>query len=121
MHTTSRTAVAAGIVALFVVVHTASAQSGTELAKKRFCLSCHNVDKKVVGPAFKDVAKKYRGMPEAEAKLQAKIRQGSKGAWGSAAMPPQTALSDADVKALAAWVLSVPHEAAAQTAASAQH
>lgn len=118
MHIVPRIVIASGIVALFGAVHLAGAQPGDELAKKRFCLSCHNVDKKVVGPAFKDVAKKYHGTPEAEAKLVAKIKAGSKGTWGSAAMPPQSALSDADVKELAAWVLSLD---AAHTAASAQH
>ncbi len=120
MHTVSRIAIAAAIVALFGTAAAASAQSGADLAKKRFCLSCHGIDKKVVGPAFKDVSKKYHGTAEAEAKLQAKIRQGGKGAWGPAAMPPQTALGDADVKALAAWVLSLPYDTT-QTAASAQH
>ena len=108
MHIVPRIAIASGIVALFGAAHVASAQSGSELAQKKLCMACHKLNEKSLGPSFKDVAKKYRGAAGAEATLAAKIRQGSKGAWGSVPMPPQSALSDAEGKTLAAWVLSVP-------------
>ena len=108
MHIIPRIAIASGILALFGAVQVASAQSGSELAQKKLCLACHTANEKKVGPAFKDVAKKYRGVPGAEAKLAAKIKQGSNGTWGQVPMPPQSALSDAEIKTLAAWVLSLP-------------
>ncbi len=76
-----------------------------ELAKSRSCLVCHAVDRKVVGPAFRDVAAKYRGEAGAEAKLMAKLRSGGSGVWGATAMPPNPNLSDHDAKALIQWVL----------------
>lgn len=108
MHIIPRIAIATGILAFFGAVQVVSAQSGSELAQKKFCLACHNMSQKKVGPAFNDVAKKYRAVPDAEAKLAGKIRQGSNGAWGQVPMPPQKALSDAEIKTLTAWVLSLP-------------
>jgi len=77
-----------------------------ELAKKHNCLACHAVDKKVVGPAYKDVAKKYRGDKTAEAMLVEKVKKGGVGVWGQVPMPPNAAVPDADVKALVKWILS---------------
>ena len=77
-----------------------------ELAQKHACLSCHAPDRKIVGPAFRDVAKKYSGQKDAEATVIRNIRSGGSGKWGPVPMPPQTTLSDADVKALADWVLA---------------
>ena len=74
------------------------------LAKKYNCTACHAVDKKMVGPAYKDVAAKYKGM-EAD-KLAASIKAGGSGKWGPVPMPAQAALSDADAKTLAAWILA---------------
>jgi cytochrome c len=76
-----------------------------ELAQKNNCLACHTVDKKLVGPAYQDVAKKYAGQKDAEANLIKSIKAGGTGKWGPIPMPAQTALSDADAKTLAAWVL----------------
>ncbi|MDD5383415.1 MAG: c-type cytochrome [Gallionella sp.] len=78
-----------------------------QLAKKSNCLACHAVDKKVVGPAWKDVAAKYRGDAEAEARLMNKIAKGSSGVWGAMAMPPSPQVSEADRKMLARFVLSL--------------
>ena len=78
-----------------------------DLAKKYNCLACHAVDKKVVGPAYKDVANKYRGDKSAEAKLVDKVKKGGVGVWGQIPMPPNTSVPDADVKKLVAWVLSL--------------
>lgn len=76
------------------------------LAQKKNCMACHAVEKKVVGPAYKDVAKKYAGQDVA-AKLAAKIRQGGSGVWGAIPMPANPQVSDAEAKQLASWVLSL--------------
>ena len=83
----------------------AGAWANADLAKKNNCLACHAVDKKIVGPAYQDVAKKYAGQADAEANLIKSIKAGGSGKWGPIPMPPQAQLSDADAKALAAWVL----------------
>ncbi|HMS80604.1 MAG TPA: c-type cytochrome [Burkholderiaceae bacterium] len=76
-----------------------------DLAKKNACTACHAVDKKLVGPSYQEVAKKYAGQKDAVAQLSASIRKGGSGKWGAVPMPAQPALSDADVKTLAEWVL----------------
>ncbi|HEX2567327.1 MAG TPA: c-type cytochrome [Burkholderiales bacterium] len=78
-----------------------------DLAKKYNCLACHAVDKKVVGPAYKDVANKYRGDKTAQGKLVDKVKKGGVGVWGQIPMPPNTAVPDADVKKLVDWILSL--------------
>ena len=78
-----------------------------ELAKKNACTACHDVDKKIVGPAFKEVAAKYRNDKTAEAKLVKKVKEGGVGVWGQVPMPPNSTVSDADVKTLVKWVLSL--------------
>ncbi|HMM53952.1 MAG TPA: c-type cytochrome [Candidatus Desulfobacillus sp.] len=83
------------------------ASANEALAKAKNCTSCHSVDKKVVGPAYKDVAKKYAGQADAAAKLEAKVKKGGSGVWGSIPMPPNAAVSDADIHTLVAWVLSL--------------
>ena len=82
------------------------AQAQEELAKKHNCLACHTVDKKVVGPSYKEVAAKYRGDKAAEAKLIDKVKKGGVGVWGQIPMPPNAAVPDADTKALVQWILS---------------
>ncbi len=82
------------------------AADGAALAKANGCLACHNVAAKMVGPAYKAVAKKYKGDAKAPARLFEKVRKGSKGTWGPTPMPPQTGVSDADLKAIIAWVLA---------------
>ena len=77
-----------------------------ELAKKHNCLACHAVDKKIVGPAYKEVADKYRGDKTAEAKLVDKVKKGGVGVWGQIPMPPNATVPDADIKALVKWILS---------------
>ena len=84
----------------------AFADAGADLAKAKNCLACHAVDKKVVGPAYKEVAKKYAGQKDAEANLIKSIKAGGSGKWGAVPMPAQAALSDADAKTLAAWILA---------------
>ncbi|HXC36161.1 MAG TPA: c-type cytochrome [Candidatus Acidoferrales bacterium] len=70
------------------------------------CLSCHKQDVKVVGPAYKDVRAKYLHDPDAIEKIMGQIRHGGTGKWGTAVMPPFTAVSDADAKRLAAWIMA---------------
>ena len=82
------------------------AQASEELAKKHNCFACHAVDKKLVGPAYKEVAAKYRAEKGAEARLLDKVKKGSTGAWGQVPMPPNAAVPDADLKALVKWILS---------------
>jgi len=84
----------------------AFADAGADLAKGKNCLACHAVDKKLVGPAYKDVAAKYKGDKTAEAKLIEKIQKGGVGAWGQIPMPPNPQVSAAEAKTLVAWVLS---------------
>ena len=75
------------------------------LAKSKNCMSCHAVDKKLVGPAYKDVAAKYKGDAKAPAALAAKIKAGGKGVWGEIPMPPNNVTPEEAAK-LAAWVLA---------------
>ena len=77
-----------------------------ELAKKHGCFACHAVDKKLVGPSYKEVAAKYRSDKGAEAKLFDKVKKGGTGVWGTVPMPPNAHVPDADVKALVKWTLS---------------
>ncbi len=88
------------------------ASADQALAQKNACLSCHSVDKKIVGPAFKDVAKRYAGDKTALKKLVAKVKAGGKGAWtkelgAEIPMPPNPQVSEADVNKIVAWVLSL--------------
>ncbi|MDD2928493.1 MAG: c-type cytochrome [Sideroxydans sp.] len=77
------------------------------LAKKKNCFACHALDKKVVGPAWRAVAEKYRSDANAQAVLEAKVRKGGKGNWGGIAMPPQPALSREELTGLVAFVLQL--------------
>lgn len=78
-----------------------------QLAKKNSCLACHAVDKKLVGPSFRDVAAKYRGDAGAEARLADKIAKGGGGVWGAMAMPASPKISETDRRILAKYVLSL--------------
>ena len=79
-----------------------------ELAQKNSCTACHAVDKKIVGPAFKEVAAKYRTDKGAEAKLVEKVKKGGQGVWGQVPMPPNSPMvKDEDIKTLVKWVLSL--------------
>ena len=96
-----------GMVAASALLMAGTAQANADLAKSSGCMNCHTVDKKLVGPAYKDVAAKYKGDPGAADKLAVKIQKGSQGVWGPIPMPPNTKVSDADAKALAQWILSL--------------
>ena len=82
------------------------AMASEDLAKKNMCLACHAVDKKLVGPAFKDVSAKYKGKKDNVSYLAGKIKSGGSGVWGPVPMPAQAQLKDEDAKKLAEWILS---------------
>ena len=84
----------------------APAMASMALATKHNCTACHAVDKKLVGPGYQEVAKKYAGQKDAEAKLVEKVIKGGKGAWGEVPMPPNAAVKPDDVKTLVKWVLA---------------
>ncbi len=79
--------------------------SAAQLAQKSACTACHDVSNRVVGPAFREVALKYAGDAGADRRLEAKVRAGGAGVWGSVAMPAQTQIADADVRTLVRWIL----------------
>ena len=79
--------------------------AATQLLAKYSCQACHSVDKKVVGPAYKDVAAKYAGDAGAAAKLEQKVKNGGTGVWGQIPMPPNN-VPDADLKMLVEWILA---------------
>ena len=84
------------------------AQASEELAKKHMCTTCHAVKgAKTIGPTYVEVAKKYSGQKDADAKLADKVKKGGQGVWGQVPMPPNAAVPDADVKALVKWILTV--------------
>jgi len=88
-----------------LAVLSAPAMADEALAKSKNCLACHAVDKKVVGPSYKDIAKKYAGDAKAADMLAVKIQKGSVGAWGAIPMPSNPQVNDAEAKKLAAWIL----------------
>jgi cytochrome c len=104
MKLTVVTALAATALLAAGAAHAVDTAKAKELAGKNACMGCHAVDKKLVGPAYKDVAAKYKGMDAA--KLAASIKAGGSGKWGAVPMPAQAALNDADAKVLAEWVLA---------------
>lgn len=104
--------------AVFTTVMSVSAYAATPAAapaaadvetkfKTAGCIACHSPTTKVVGPAYKDVAAKYRGNKDAEQLLFNKVRKGGAGVWGPMAMPPNTAVSDADLRAMIKWILAI--------------
>ena len=94
------------VVIVCALLATGPVMASDELAKKHACFACHTVDKKMVGPSYKDVAAKYRNDAGAEARLVDKVKKGSQGTWGQVPMPPNAAVPDADVRALVKWILS---------------
>lgn len=85
-----------------------NAAADEALFKKSTCSACHNANKKVVGPALKDIAAKYAGDATAQARLVAKVRAGGKGVWGNVGMPAAPkSVSDEDLNTLVSWILSM--------------
>lgn len=97
-----RTLLAAAIATLAA----SSAFANPDLAQKKNCTTCHLVDKKVLGPSYKDVASKYAGQSDAADKLAQKVMKGGAGVWGQIPMPPNPQVSEAEAKQLVKWVLS---------------
>ena len=87
----------------------AFAQDGADVAdlvKASGCLSCHSVQEKIVGPAFKDVAAKYANDADAVSSLAQSVKNGSRGKWGRVPMPPHASISTEDLTTLATWVMT---------------
>jgi cytochrome c len=78
-----------------------------DFAQKKNCMACHAIDKKVLGPAYKDVAAKYAGQKDAVDKLAAKVVKGGTGAWGNIPMPANPQVTDAEAKQLVEWILTL--------------
>lgn len=98
--------IASAVALAIVAAAPAAAQSGEDLMKKHGCTACHQIDKKVVGPAYQDVAAKYKGDPKAATTLFESVKKGSTGKWGPVPMPPQPA-PDADVKTIIGYILGL--------------
>lgn len=89
------------------VAQAAEEAAALALAKKNGCLACHDLNKKLVGPAWKEVGKKYTGVAGADEKLLLAVKKGSVGVWGPIPMPPNATVKDADMKALVKFVLTL--------------
>lgn len=94
------------IIAAATLVAAAPASADEALAKGKGCTACHDVKKKLVGPAYAEVAKKYKGAADGQAAMTASILKGSQGKWGAIPMPPNK-VSDDEAKKLAAWILTL--------------
>ncbi|MEP6608659.1 MAG: c-type cytochrome [Burkholderiaceae bacterium] len=103
----SKNLAGAVMVACGMLTIAAPAFASAELAKQKNCLACHAVDKKLVGPAYKDVAAKYKADKNAPATLAKKIREGGVGVWGQIPMPANPQVNEQEAQALAKWVLSM--------------
>ena len=93
--------------ALLIAFATPAALASADLAKDKKCLACHEVEQKVVGPAYKTIAGKYTPSDAVIAKLAGKIRQGGSGVWGVVPMPANPQVNETEAKALASWILSL--------------
>ena len=93
--------------AALTAANNASAADAEALAKNNGCFACHSVDKKLVGPSYKDIAAKYRNDKKAEAVLIKKVKEGGKGVWGDVPMPPNGHVKDADIKTMVQWILTL--------------
>lgn len=101
----SLTVLLAGAAASMTIASPAFANA--DLAQKKNCMACHSVDKKVVGPAFKEIAAKYAGKADAPATLAQKVVKGGQGSWGAIPMPANPQVSEAEAKQLVQWVLGL--------------
>lgn len=107
MKKTIAPAAALAALATAFAVGPAFAAADLDLARAKNCMSCHSVANKVVGPAFKDVAKRYAGQPDAQAKLTQKVLKGGSGTWGVVPMPANAQVSEAEAKSLVQWILGL--------------
>jgi cytochrome c len=97
----------ASLIAMFAIAAAAPAFAQADLAQKKNCMACHAVDKKLVGPAYKDVAAKYAGQKDAVDKLAQKVVKGGAGAWGAVPMPANPQVTDAEAKQLVQWIMTL--------------
>jgi len=104
---THRTSFIPALATALMAVVAAPAFAQADLAQKKNCMACHAVDKKVLGPAYKDVAAKYAGQKDAVDKLAAKVMKGGAGVWGNIPMPANTQVTDAEAKQLVQWILTL--------------
>jgi cytochrome c len=95
------------LIAAVSTVAVAPVFANQELAQKKNCMACHAVDKKLVGPAYKDVAAKYAGQKDAVDKLAQKVMKGGAGVWGAVPMPANAQVNEAEAKQLVNWILSL--------------
>jgi len=98
--------IASAVTALSVSTLAFAQATPMDLAKSKNCLACHSVQTKIVGPAFKDVATKYKGQKDAEDKLTQKVLKGGSGVWGAIPMPANAQVSEAEARTLVKWVLT---------------
>ncbi len=94
------------VLAVTSLLATNSAFADQKLAQSSGCMTCHAVDKKLIGPGFKEIAAKYKADKAAEAKLTHKVKAGGSGAWGSIPMPSNPHVKENDIKTLVRWILS---------------
>ena len=94
------------VLAAAALLHASAALASPELANSKVCMGCHAVDRKIIGPSFKDVAARYAGQPDAAARLAEKMIKGGSGAWGAVPMPANPKVTPEEARQLAAWVLS---------------
>ena len=89
------------------VLAAGSAAANEKLAQSSGCMTCHAIDKKVIGPSYKEVAAKYRSDKNAEANLVKKVKAGGSGVWGATPMPPNAHVKEDDIKSIVHWVMSL--------------
>jgi len=97
----------ASVIVLAAGLAAAPAFANQDLAQKKNCMACHAIDKKVVGPSYKDVAAKYAGQKDAVDKLSQKVIKGGSGVWGQVPMPANAQVNDAEAKQLVQWILTL--------------
>ena len=95
------------LAAAFATLAAGPAFADADLAQKKNCMACHAVDKKLVGPAYKDVAAKYAGQKDAVDKLAVKVLKGGSGVWGPVPMPANPQVTEAEAKQLVQWILTL--------------
>jgi cytochrome c len=102
--------VVSALISTFAFANSADSQNinAQELAKKNACLSCHAVDKKIIGPPFTEIAKKYRNNPSASTYLISRVRNGGSGVWGVVAMPANRNVDQGELEKIIQWVLTQP-------------
>jgi cytochrome c len=97
----------ASLLIALTAVAAAPAFAQADLAQKKNCMACHAIDKKLVGPAYKDVAAKYAGQKDAVDKLAQKVLKGGSGVWGAVPMPANPQVTEAEAKQLVSWILTL--------------